>query len=197
MINLKKLLTNILTTLNSKVNRSGDIMSGDVTVAIPDGSAAASVGARCGTAADPTSWAVLQASTPGNAGVYDNKHRKWVARTDSDGKHHIPLSLTVLNTQKVTATRVGTAYTYKSIPNIINWNVIAIHVTVHENAQVLYFVRGEAHDRMLTDWPAAGKFRGTISVDWANSRILFRCINAGAQNNYINLVYFDYVYGVL
>lgn len=197
MINIKKLLSKILQALTEKVNKSGDIMSGDITVAIPDSSSSASVGARCGTASNPTSWAVLQASTPGNAGVYDNKHGKWVARTDSDGKHHIPLSPTLLNTQKTATSRVSTTYTYKSIPSLINWHVVAVHFTVHEHSQLLIFIRGIGHDIGLTDYPTVGKFRGTIFVDWANSRIGLRCINAGSQNNHADLVYFDYVYGVL
>lgn len=195
MINLKKLLTNILTTLNAKVNRSGDVMSGDVTVAIPDGSSAASVGARCGTAANPTSWAVLQASTAGNAGVYDNKHNKWVARTDNNGYHHIPLTLSPINSSKIACSSIGTSFRYASIAGMAAWHVIAVHFTVNEVSDVLLCFRGERFERYLIDAPSAGRFRGGIFVDWSNNRIGIRCINAPSGKQ--NLVYFDYVYGVL
>ena len=75
--------------------------------------------------------------------------------------------------------------------------MVAVRLTVCENSQLLFFVRGESHERSLTDWPNAGKFRGGLYVDWANNRIGLRCLNAGANNDRKDLVYFDYVYGVL
>ena len=194
MINVKKLLTKILTSLANKVDRTGDTMSGDLVVEKEGGTSRI----KAITLEDGTQVAGGQfaSNSVGNFGIYDTTHNKWMIRSDIDGTTHVPATLTTLMATKITTT-VGTTYKYTAIPPLSNWNVIAIRFVVHENSQILFFVRGEVAERSLTDWPAAGKFRGGIWVDWKNNRIGFRCLNAGSQNNYTHLVYFDYVYGVL
>lgn len=194
MINLKRLLTNVLNTLNGKVSKTGDTMSGNLDVVKAGNS-------RVKVASTQNSTTVanggLQSTTDGDFGVYDDVHSRWLARTDSNGQLHVPTTLTVLNTTKVYCTAVGTSYRYTTIPALANWNVVAVRFTVHEQSQLLFFVRGEGYERSLTDWPAAGKFRGGIYIDWNNNRIGIRCLSGGSQGNLAHLVFFDIVYGVL
>lgn len=194
MINLKKLLTKILEGLGSKVDKSGDNMTGNLTVTSADTSGYIKVGAtQSGT--DVTRGG-MWATTGGNLGFYDDINRRWVFRSDLHG-NHFPVTLTTIRTAKVTCSSVGTSYKYTTASALENWDMVAVRLTVCENSQLLFFVRGESHERSLTDWPNAGKFRGGLYVDWANNRIGLRCLNAGANNDRKDLVYFDYVYGVL
>ena len=198
MLNIKKFYTWLVNTLNSKVNRSGDTMSGELKVVIPDGSVHARLRAQCyDEDSNLLSDGALEASLSGNTGFYDYKHGRWVCRNDADGRPHVPVNPAVLNTTKVACTITGTSYKYTSIPALANWSVVAVLFTVHEASQLLFFVRGEQHDRALIDVPTVGRFRGTIVVDWSNNRIGIRAIRAGDQGNYAHLVFFTYVYGIL
>jgi len=198
MINLKKLLTNINNAIHDKVNRSGDTLSGELKVVIPDGSNHAKMYTEChDTKGNLVSAGALESSLNGNVGLYDYKHGRWVCRDDVDGRPHVPVNLAVLNSAKVACTTVGTSFKYTTIAGLANWHVVAVHFTVYETSQVAFFVRGEGHERMLTDAPNVGRFRGGIVVDWSHNRIGIRAIAAGSNNQYCQLVYFDYIYGVL
>lgn len=198
MLNIKKFYAWIVNGINSKVNRSGDTLSGELKVVIPDGSAHARLRAQCyDEDSNLLSDGALEASLNGNVGFYDYKHGKWVIRNDTDGKQHIPISLTGLYSSKVSCTTVGTSFKYTTIAGLANWHIVAVHFTVYETTQVFFFVRGENLERMLTDAPNIGRFRGGITVDWNNNRIGIRAIAAGSSNNYPNTIYFDYVYGIL
>ena len=198
MLNIKKFYAWIVNGINSKVNRSGDTMSGELKVVIPDGSVHARLRAQCyDEDSNLLSDGALEASLNGNTGFYDYKHGRWVCRNDADGRPHVPVNPAVLNTAKVACTTVGTSFRYTTVSGLANWSLVAVHFTVYETSQVLICVRGELHERMLTDAPNLGRFRGGIVVDWNNNRIGIRAIAAGSNNNYANTIYFDYVYGIL
>jgi hypothetical protein len=199
MLNIKKFYAWLVNTLNSKVNRAGDTLSGELKVVIPDGSAHARLRAQCyDEDSNLLSDGALESSLSGNTGFYDYKHGRWVCRNDADGRPHVPVSPAVLNTAKVACTTIGTSYKYTSVPGLSNWSIVAVHFIVHEVTQILIFFRGEAYDRSLTDNSnSSGRFRGTIIVDWNNNRIGIRAIQSGNSTTYVNLIYFDYVYGIL
>ena len=198
ILNIKKFYAFFTNTLNSKVNRSGDTLSGELKVVIPDGSNHARLRAQCyDEDSNLLSDGALEASLNGNTGFYDYKHGRWVCRNDADGRPHVPVNPAVLNTAKVACTTVGTSFRYTTVSGLANWSLVAVHFTVYETSQVLICVRGESHERMLTDAPNLGRFRGGIVVDWNNNRIGIRAIAAGSNNNYANTIYFDYVYGIL
>lgn len=139
----------------------------------------------------------LIADRDGEFGLWDTKHGRWVCKDDADGRPHVPVNPAVLNTAKVACTTVGMSFKYTTVSGLANWSVVAVHFTVYETSSVLFFVRGEGHERMLTDAPNLGRFRGGIVVDWNNNRIGIRAIAAGSSNNYPNTIYFDYAYGIL
>jgi hypothetical protein len=179
---------------DDKVGKAGDTLNGDLIID------------KTGTSDAPRVRLVsddaigeLVASPSGNFGLYDtrNQSEKCLIRTDGSGNIHSDITANLIWSSKSYCSSVSTSYTYFQRAGIASWRMILIKFTVHEHVEMLLFVRGENQERSLTDWPAAGKFRGCIYVDWANSRIGLRCINAGAQNNHPDLVYFDYVYGVL
>lgn len=198
ILNIKKFYALFTNTLNSKVNRSGDTLSGELKVVIPDGSNHAKMYTECRDAdGNLVSAGAVESSLSGNTGFYDYKHGRWVCRDDKDGRPHVPVNPAVINSSKVSCTTVGTSFKYTTIPGLANWSVVAVHFTVYEASQVLFFFRGETHERMPIDAPALGRFRGGIIVDWSNNRIGIRAIAAGSSNNYANNIYFDYVYGIL
>ena len=180
--------------LAGKVNRAGDDMTGNLTVTTENTAGFIKVGATQGGTAMARGG--MWATVGGNFGFYDDINRRWILRSDLHG-NHLPVTLSALRTAKVTCSSVGTSYKYTTVSTLENWDMVAIRLTVCENSQLLFFVRGESHERSLTDWPNAGKFRGGLYVDWTNNRIGLRCLNAGANNDRKDLVYFDYVYGVM
>jgi len=187
-------LQNFVTqSLASKVDKTGDTMSGDLVLE----KEADTCRVRVGTTnnGEPVAGGQLACNDAGDFGVYDNVHNKWLAMSDSDGTVHRPITLKTLSTEKVMGKKVSTTVQYTNVPAIADWNMIAVRFTVHENVQLLFFVRGESHERSLTDWPTAGKFRGGLQVDWNNNRIGMRCLNAGSPSH-SNLIYFDMIYGV-
>ena len=139
----------------------------------------------------------LIADRNGEFGLWDMKHGRWVCKDDADGRPHVPVDPAILNTTKVSCTTVGTSFKYTTISGLANWSIVSVHFTVYEASQVLFFVRGESHERLLTDAPNLGRFRGGIVVDWSNNRIGIRAISAGSSNTYPNNISFDYVYGIL
>ena len=198
MLNIKKFYAWIVNGINSKVNRSGDTLSGELKVVIPDGSNHAKMYTEChDTEGNLVSAGALESSLIGNVGLYDYKHARWVCRDDADGRPHVPVNPAVLNSSKIACTTVGTSFKYTTVSGLANWSIVAVHFTVYETSSVVFFVRGEGHERMLTDAPNLGRFRGGIVVDWSNNRIGIRALAAGSNNNYANTIYFDYVYGIL
>jgi len=175
-----------------KLDKSGGFLTGNVSVDRRGTSNIPSVGVITDTGKGE-----MRASPNGSFGLYDTRVSKCLVETDTNGEIHSDVRASNFWSHKWYCTRVGTSYEYFTIAEIASWNAILVKFTVHENVQMILFVRGESQERSLTDWPAAGKFRGGIKVDWDNNRICMRCLNAGAQNNHPDLVYFDYIYGVL
>lgn len=139
----------------------------------------------------------LIANRDGEFGAWDIKHGKWLINSDADGYTHAGITPKLINSEKHTAATVGTDNSNIPFADIGNFNVILVRFTVHEQRQMCVFVRGVNIEYSLTDYPSAGKFRGTLSVDWSGRSIVIRCINAGSNNSHLNLVYFDQIYGVL
>lgn len=144
-----------------------------------------------------TAKGALTSTYGGNFGLYDQKHSKWLIRSDSDGRPHISFSPYTLHSTKVVCTKVGTTYENTTISGLANWNIVAVYFVVHQQTQLLWFIRGIQTDISLVDRPDAGYFRGTILVDWTNNRISMRCVNAGTSGTNYDLVYFRGVYGIM
>ena len=104
---------------------------------------------------------------------------------------------TQLYNTRTETTKVGTDWEYHTHAFIADWDVIAVRFIVHEHIEFFYIVRGDTIERSLTDWPDAGKFRGTLYVDWANNRIGIRAISAGTSGTYYNLIYYSTIYGIV
>jgi hypothetical protein len=180
------LISNIQQAIANAVSKAGDVMTGSLQVA-------EKMRVTNGSAADGQ----LSGTADGDFGVYDNLHNKWVAHTDSDGATHVPVTATSIYFTKKACTEVNTAYAYTAVSALADWSIVAVRFTVYETVQILFFVRGISGASTLVDNPSAGRFRGSITVDWTNNRIGIRCLNAGSGNTRYDLVYFDRVYGVL
>ena len=101
---------------------------------------------------------------------------------------------TIIYDTKTEATQIGTTYEYTSIPDLEHYNVIGIRFTVYEATQVFWMVRGTNSEVGLIDVPTAGRFRGTITVNWTNNTVGIRCI--AAPNSRFDLVHFKTIYGI-
>lgn len=185
----------IVDSIANKVAKAGDIMSGDLSVEKADDTSRLKV--LTTSNGTPVAGGQMSCNATGDFGLYDNVNAKWVIQSDSAGTTRIPLNVVMLNSTAVRCTQVGTSYEYTSLPALANWNVVGIRFTVHQNVHTIYAVRGISYDIGFTDTPTNGYFRGTLLVDWANNRIGMRCINAGTGNTYYNLVYFDYIFGIM
>jgi len=102
----------------------------------------------------------------------------------------------LIDNAKYECTQTGTTYEYTSISGMDDYNVIAVYFVVHEVTQLCLFVRGVNVDVSLTDAPAAGRFRGSLKVDWENEQIGIRAVNAGTAGTRYDLVFFKGVYGI-
>lgn len=178
---------------NGKVSKSGDTMTGDLLIDQSDSwIAVPKVGVKT-SASDGD----MRAQRDGRFGLYDNSNDKYLINTDTDGYVHTGIAPKSISSTKCACASVGTSYTYFDCSDLAYWNAVFIRFVVHEQIQMCLFIRGENHERSLTDYPAgAGKFRGGLWVDWSNNRIGLRCISAGTVNR-PDLVYFDYIYGVM
>lgn len=181
--------------IDKKLNKSGGAINGLLSINATEttgNDGAVLVRSDAGDASGE-----LIADRDGEFGLWDMKHGRWVCKDDADGRPHVPVDPAVLNTTKVSCTTAGLSFTYTTVSGLANWSVVAVHFTVYETSSVFLFVRGEGHERMLTDAPNLGRFRGGVVVDWSHNRIGIRAIAAGSSNNYPQNVYFDYVYGIL
>ena len=102
----------------------------------------------------------------------------------------------LLDNTKYECTQTGTTYEYTSISGMDDYNIIAVYFVVHEVSQLYLFVREVNVDVSLTDAPAAGRFRGSLKVDWENEQIGIRAVNAGSAGNRYDLIFFRGVYGI-
>lgn len=105
--------------------------------------------------------------------------------------------LTQLYNTRTEPTKIGTVWEYHTHDFLADWDMIAIQFIVHEHVEVFYIVRGDTLERGLTDWPDAGKFRGSLYVNWANNQIGIRAINAGSSRSNYNLIYYSTIYGII
>ena len=102
---------------------------------------------------------------------------------------------TQIYSTKVTAADVSTTYKYTTISALANWNMVVMHVTVHNTQQNLVFMRPFQGGQLLSDTPTSTAYiRGGYVVDWANNRVGVRCVNGTTAQ--VATVYFDYVYGI-
>lgn len=104
---------------------------------------------------------------------------------------------TQLYNTRTETTKVSTDWEYHTHSFLSDWDMIAIQFVVHEHIEVFYIVRGDTLERSLTDWPDAGKFRGSLYVDWTNNRIGIRAISAGTSGSYYNLIHYSTIYGIV
>ena len=181
--------------IDKKLNKSGGAITGLLSINASESTGndgAVLVRSDAGNASGE-----LIANRSGEFGVYDMNHGNWLINSDADGYLHAGITPKLINSEKHTAATVGMDYSYIPFADIDDFNVILVRFTVHEQRQMCVFVRGVNIEYSLTDYPSAGKFRGTLSVDWSGRSIVIRCINAGPNNNHLNLVYFDQIYGVL
>ena len=96
---------------------------------------------------------------------------------------------------KVTAADVSTTYKYTTISALANWNMVVMHVAVHNTQQNLVFMRPFQGGQLLSDTPTSTAYiRGGYVVDWANNRVGVRCVNGTTAQ--VATVYFDYIYGI-
>lgn len=102
----------------------------------------------------------------------------------------------LLDGSKYECTQTGTTYEYTSISGMDDYNVIAVYFRVHEVCQLYLFVRGVNVEVSITDAPAAGRFRGSLKVDWENEQIGIRAVNAGSAGTRYELIFFKGVYGI-
>ena len=109
----------------------------------------------------------------------------------------IALKPTQLYNTRTETTKVGTDWEYHKHAFLADWDMIAISFVVHEHVEVFYIVRGDTLERGLTDWPDAGKFRGTLYVDWTNNQIGIRAISAGTSGTHYNLINYQTIYGIV
>lgn len=120
-----------------------------------------------------------------------------IKRTINEVFRRIAFKPTQLYNTRTETTKVGTDWEYHTHAFLANWDAIAVRFIVHEHIEFIYIVRGDTIERSLTDWPSAGKFRGTLYVDWDNNRIGIRAISAGSSGTYYNLIYYQTIYGII
>ena len=96
---------------------------------------------------------------------------------------------------KVAAADVSPTYKYTTISALANWNMVVMHVAVHNTQQNLVFMRPFQGGQLLSDTPTSTAYiRGGYVVDWANNRVGVRCVNGTTAQ--VATVYFDYIYGI-
>ena len=191
-------LQNFVTqSLSTKVDKTGDTMSGDLSIEKDEDACRIKVKtSHNGDIVAEGGFRSTREGSGGSFGVYDDLHRKWLLKANEFGDVLLNIRPVILYGIKVPCTKVGTTYEYTTVNGLSNWNMIVIKFVVHEQAIPLYICKWDTNDYSLCDNPAAGRFRGTVKVDWDNNRIGVRCIRAGNQNNYAHLIFIESVTGV-
>lgn len=140
----------------------------------------------------------LSASTGGNFGLYDQKHSKWLIRSDTDGQSHFaPIAITTLYNTKTTASSTQNTWVYTSaISNLANYNIVALRAEVYNIRQILFFLRplGDAA-QMVMDMSGTTYIRAQFIVDWTNKKVGVRWVNGTSDLS--SGIYFQQVYGIM
>lgn len=98
-----------------------------------------------------------------------------------------------LHEAKVTAADISTTYSYSTISSLANWNLVIMHIAVHNVQQNLVFMRPYSGGQLISDTPTSSSYiRGGFIVDWTNTRVGIRCVNGTDATK----VYYDYIYGI-
>ena len=140
----------------------------------------------------------LSASTGGNFGLYDQKHDKWLIRSDINGQSHFaPIAITTLYNTKTTASSTQETWVYSPvISNLANYNIVALRAEVHYIRQILFFLRplGDM-SQMVIDMSGTTYIRAQFIVDWTNNKIGVRWVNGTSDLS--SGIYFQQVYGIM
>lgn len=140
----------------------------------------------------------LSASTSGNFGLYDQKHNKWLIRSDTNGQSHFaPIAITTLYNTKTTASSTQNTWVYTSaISNLANYNIVALRAEVYNIRQILFFLRplGDAA-QMVMDMSGTTYIRAQFIVDWMNNKVGVRWVNGTSDLS--SGIYFQQVYGIM
>lgn len=140
----------------------------------------------------------LSASTGGNFGLYDQKHTKWLIRSDVNGQSHFaPIAIVTIYNAKTTASSTQDTWVYTSaIPDLANYNIVALRVEVHYIRQTLFFLRPLGNTaQMVMDMSGTTYIRAQFIVDWTNNKVGVRWVNGTSDLS--SDIYFQQVYGIM
>lgn len=140
----------------------------------------------------------LSASTSGNFGLYDQKHSKWLIRSDVNGQSHFaPIAIVTIYNTKTTASSTQDTWVYTPvISDLANYNIVALRVEVHNIRQMLFFLRPLGNvAQMVMDMSGTTYIRAQFIVDWTNNKIGVRWVNGTSDLS--SGIYFQQVYGIM
>lgn len=140
----------------------------------------------------------LSASTSGNFGLYDQKHNKWLIRSDSSSRmvFGMPMYIQTIHNTKHTAPSTQNSYTYSSaISELANYNIVLVHCSCGNCRQLLIFCRSLGNAEQYISDNNGTYVRGGYIVDWTNKKIGVRWVN-GTSSTATN-IYIQQVYGIL
>lgn len=104
MLGIKEVLIKILTTLHNKVDKSGDTMTGVLTVQRANGVESFIRVRTLDSDGTEVGNTTLDVSLAGNAGIYNTKNKHWTIYEDSNGNTYVPSQRFVNSTSSVTWT---------------------------------------------------------------------------------------------
>lgn len=163
-----------------------------------DNDGGARIQVRSNNNGEATAFGQLSTFANGNFGLYDIQHNKWLIRSDVNGQSHFaPIAIVTIYNTKTTASSTQDTWVYTSaIPDLANYNIVALRVEVHYIRQTLFFLRPLGNTaQMIMDMSGTTYIRAQFIVDWTNNKVGVRWVNGTSDLS--SGIYFQQVYGIM
>ena len=144
-----------------------------------------------------TAKGALTSTYGGNFGLYDQKHQKWLIRSDSSSRmvFGMPMYIQTIYNTKLTAPSTQNTWAEASVPNIANYNIILMRCECFNCRQLLVFCRNFGTGALYLTDNASTYVRGGYRIDWTNNKVGVQWLNGTTTT--ASTVYIQQVYGIV
>ena len=182
-----------------KVDRAGDIMSGDLKIQKTNDTCRFQI-ESLQTNGNTAASGQLSCNASGDFGIYDTSNSEWVIKSDINGNITLPSLPKQLDDTELIPSKVGWGMTTKTVSQIANYNLVAVRFCIR-TANDRPFDALLLFPRLMGNWVQSIAWRGDdntyirgrCTIDWSKNEVGVDLINGALETAYCSA---QQVYGL-